>query len=89
MHQPLPRRSLYAVAATVVLSAGAWAWQGRASTAAQGTPAPALDVEKIGPRAGMKVPSFAALDQAGTRRTLESLMGPKGAMIVFFRSAEW
>jgi hypothetical protein len=48
-----------------------------------------VDVEKIGPRVGAKVPRFTAVDQTGTSRTVESIMGPKGAMIVFFRSADW
>ena len=55
--------------------------------AARQTPAP--DVQKIGPQVGQVVPDFELLDQAGTRRTLKSLLGPNGAMLVFFRSADW
>ena len=44
---------------------------------------------KTGPAAGSPAPAFSALDQAGRTRTLQSIMGPKGAMLVFFRSADW
>ena len=44
---------------------------------------------KTGPAAGSPAPDFSALDQAGRTRTLQSIMGPKGAMLVFFRSADW
>ena len=46
-------------------------------------------VIKTGPPAGHFVPDFSAMDQAGHLRTLQSVMGPKGAMVVFFRSADW
>jgi len=44
---------------------------------------------KTGPDAGQQVPSFSAQDQEGRNQTLKSIMGPKGAMLVFFRSADW
>jgi hypothetical protein len=44
---------------------------------------------KTGPVAGIPAPDFSALDQAGRTRTLQSIMGPRGAMLVFFRSADW
>lgn len=44
---------------------------------------------KTGPVVGSKVPDFDAPDQNGTRHSLQSIMGPKGAMLVFFRSADW
>jgi hypothetical protein len=49
----------------------------------------AVDPRTIGPQVGTKVPSFALPDQTGQSRTLASLMGPKGAVLVFFRSADW
>jgi hypothetical protein len=52
-------------------------------------PTSAPDVQTVGPQVGAKVPSFALPDQTGTARSLESLMGPKGAIVVFFRSADW
>ena len=44
---------------------------------------------KTGPAAGSPAPDFSALDQAGHTQTLKSIMGPKGAMLVFYRSADW
>jgi peroxiredoxin len=38
---------------------------------------------------GERVPEFNLKDQNGTTRTLRSIMGPKGAMLVFVRSADW
>ena len=42
-----------------------------------------------GPEVGQKIPSFGALDQHGKLQDFNSIRGPKGAMIVFFRSADW
>ena len=50
---------------------------------------PAIDVEKLGPQVGAVVPDFTLPDQHGATRSLKSLMGPKGAILVFFRSADW
>jgi len=50
---------------------------------------PALNLRTVGPQVGSKVPSFTLPDQTGQSRTLESLMGPKGMILVFFRSADW
>jgi len=47
------------------------------------------DPQTLGPQVGARVPSFSLQDQRGTPRTLASLMGPKGVMLVFFRSADW
>ncbi len=44
---------------------------------------------KTGPAVGNPLPEFSAPDQAGRTQTLKSIMGPKGAMLVFFRSADW
>jgi peroxiredoxin len=48
-----------------------------------------VDVSKLGPQVGATVPDFNLADQQGRKRTLQSVMGPKGAMIVFYRSADW
>jgi hypothetical protein len=56
----------------------------------QPSPPPTLpEVQKLGPQIGARVPDFTLLDQKGQSRTLASLMGPKGLMLVFFRSADW
>jgi hypothetical protein len=44
---------------------------------------------KTGPAVGEVVPAFSATDQNGRTQTLVSVMGAKGAMLVFFRSADW
>ena len=60
------------------------------STAQQSSSQQTLrDVQKLGPQIGTRVPDFTLLDQKGQSRTLASLMGPKGLMLVFFRSADW
>jgi len=48
-----------------------------------------VDVSKLGPQVGATVPDFALVDQNGSKRTLRSVMGARGAMIVFYRSADW
>ena len=48
-----------------------------------------IDVSKLGPQVGATVPDFSLPDQHGTKQTLQSVMGPKGAILVFFRSADW
>jgi hypothetical protein len=50
---------------------------------------PLPDVQKLGPQVGDRVPDFSLTDQHGQSRTLASLVGPKGAMLVFYRSADW
>lgn len=42
-----------------------------------------------GPAAGQPVPAFTARDQHGRPQTLDSLKGPKGLVLVFYRSADW
>ena len=48
-----------------------------------------IDVSKLGPQVGQRVPDFRLSDQSGRVRTLQSIMGPRGAMLVCFRSADW
>ena len=38
---------------------------------------------------GSKIPTFEARDQKGMLQTFESIRGPKGAFLVFYRSADW
>ena len=94
MHRSMPttavparvRRSRWvrAVAASCLLTA---------ATPASSRPAPqdaALpDIQKLGPQIGERVPAFTLQDQHGQSRTLEALLGEKGTMLVFFRSADW
>ena len=62
-------------AATVAL------WQVAAPTRAE--------LDALGPQVGERVPDFTLVDQTGANRTLQSILGPNGALLVFFRSAEW
>ena len=48
-----------------------------------------VDLERLGPQVGSRLPDFTLRDQRGSPRALTSLLGPKGALIVFFRSADW
>jgi len=62
---------------------------GLAAASAQ-APAPApVDTSKLGPQVGQQVPPLEGVDQFGRTRTLASVAGPKGTMLVFFRSADW
>jgi hypothetical protein len=57
--------------------------------AGQLQPRQKIDVSKLGPQVGERVPDFSLKDQAGKVWTLQSIMGPKGALLVFLRSADW
>ena len=48
-----------------------------------------IDPQTLGPRVGERVPDFSLPDQAGVPRTLRSTFGPRGVVLVFFRSADW
>ena len=48
-----------------------------------------VDVSTLGPQVGAGVPDFSLNDQTGRVRNLQSIMGPRGAMLVFLRSADW
>jgi hypothetical protein len=43
----------------------------------------------IGLELGQKAPAFSARDQFGDEQTLKTLKGPKGTVLLFFRSADW
>src|SRR5882672_4641759 len=71
-----------------VASAVVWALVSLATQLAAQQPV-LPDVQKLGPQVGSRVPDFTLLDQKGQSQTLASLMGPKGLMLVFYRSADW
>lgn len=48
-----------------------------------------IDVSKLGPQVGERIPDFGLKDQNGKIWTRQSILGSKGAMLVFFRSADW
>jgi hypothetical protein len=44
---------------------------------------------KTGPKIGEKIPDFTLPDEKGKQWPLRELMGPKGLLLVFVRSADW
>ena len=61
----------------------------KASDATQNNPPATVDIDALGPKVGESVPDFELPDQDGLPHSLKSLLGPKGAVLVFFRSADW
>jgi hypothetical protein len=43
----------------------------------------------IGLAVGQQAPAFSARDQFGEKKTLETLKGSNGTVLLFFRSADW
>src|SRR5687767_12865283 len=52
-------------------------------------PSQKIDVSRLGPQVGQVVPDFRLQDSQGKVWTRDSIMGPKGAMLVFSRSVDW
>ena len=48
-----------------------------------------IDVSKLGPQVGERAPDLQLVDQTGKPHTLQSIIGRRGAMLVFVRSADW
>ncbi len=67
----------------------AWAVFAVWPMAGQAGAAKKVDFEKMGPAVGAKMPDFSAEDEDGQVRNLKSLLGPKGALVLIFRSADW
>ena len=53
------------------------------------TLAMAANAVPTGPAVGATIPALEVKDLNGKTQTLSSLSGPKGLMLVFFRSADW
>jgi hypothetical protein len=77
-----PAMTLKSLVVAMVLMAGAL------PLAQAPAPAP-IDTAKIGPQVGEAVPAIDGVDQFGKRQSLSSIAGPRGTMLVFFRSADW
>jgi len=43
----------------------------------------------IGLEIGQQAPAFALMDQFGREQSNKTLKGPKGTVLLFFRSADW
>ena len=68
---------------------GLLAWTAvTAQTLATG-PRTKIDVSKLGPQVGQIVPDFRLSDQNGKVWTRASIMGRNGALLLFYRSADW
>ena len=52
-------------------------------------PDPIDDNMKTGVTVGERIPSFEAADQNGRSWTFDTIKGPNGALLLFFRSADW
>ena len=78
-------RNLIVAAAAVLATTGIT----QAGLRQSSSPPPKVDVDRLGPQIGSRLPDFTLRDQRGEAHALKSLLGPKGAMIVFFRSADW
>ena len=78
---------LIKISLLVLILIGLLAAQSPSGTQTSATPK--IDVSKLGPKVGERVPDFRLNDQNGKTWTLQSIMGSKGAMLVFVRSADW
>jgi hypothetical protein len=47
------------------------------------------ELMSIGLAVGQKAPNFSARDEFGHVQTLDTLKGPNGTVLLFFRSADW
>ena len=93
MHETTLSRLCGAAVLTTALLASGGATPLREQTAvppsAPGSTPTRIDVSALGPQIGQLVPDFSLRDQSGKAWTRQSILGPKGAMLVFFRSADW
>jgi hypothetical protein len=48
-----------------------------------------IELMSIGLAVGQKAPAFSLHDQFGRTQTLDTLKGPNGTVLLFFRSADW
>ncbi len=79
MNQQGRRAALGIALAVMVLGVGWRVMQSR-------TP---IDVASLGPQVGEQVPAFSLPDQNGRVQTIDSILGPHGAILLFHRSANW
>ena len=87
MSQQGRRAALGITLAVILFGVGSFLLQSRTPIDMQSRTA--IDVASLGPQVGDQVPEFSLPAQNGQMRTLESIVGPKGAMLLFHRSADW
>jgi peroxiredoxin len=73
----------------LLLAGSAFAQENPAPPPAAPAPQAQENPPSIGLAVGEKAPPFSAPDQFGHEQTLDSLKGPKGTVLLFFRSADW
>lgn len=83
------RSGFVSVLTIVVLLVGATQASRQSAASSRADSRDAVDVSKLGPQVGQRVPDFSLNDQTGKTWTLQAIMGPRGAMLVFYRSADW
>ena len=91
-HKPMSSLTVHALRAASRTMMKSAPWLALVLSCAIGAAAqapPSIATSTIGPRVGDTVPEFSGTDQFGRPQTLQSSVGPKGAMLVFFRSADW
>ncbi len=76
-------------AAIMVLGVGSCAPQSEAPIDVATESRTPIDVASLGPQVGEQVPDFSLPDQSGQVRTLDDILGPRGALVLFHRSADW
>jgi hypothetical protein len=79
------RVALYGVFTTILWCSAAAVIVAQSAAAPQQTGV----ADRLGPAVGERVPDFKGVDQFGREHSLQSILGPQGAMIVFYRSADW
>jgi cytochrome oxidase Cu insertion factor (SCO1/SenC/PrrC family) len=72
-----------AVAVLIVVVSSAFA------TGQENPPTNHGSASSVGLEIGQQAPTFALPDQFGHEHTNETLKGPKGTVILFFRSSDW
>jgi hypothetical protein len=48
-----------------------------------------IDIDELGPQVGERVADFSLPDQHGSLVSLDSILRPNGAILMFYRSADW
>jgi peroxiredoxin len=75
---------------SVFVSAAQLAWSVGLMIVLSGMLGSLSSAEELGPPVGTKAPDIGTRpDQTGKPRTLNDVMGPKGLVLMFFRSADW
>jgi hypothetical protein len=83
------RQSGFVCAFAVAASLAGTPVRGQAPASPQASAREMVDVSRLGPQVGERAPDFSLKDQSGRVQTLQSIMGPRGAILVFYRSADW